>query len=161
MTQSICYVKGTIRKDVVAITPKDCRVTEARVLETLYGGGWVPTQLRAVAVVEVPSAATELERLTNLYGAEAIEKAYGHPASARQVIAELLTMSPAKVKASGLLVENDATPVVVLDEDGDAPAPRKPAASKAAPKPAGTKPRKGGSAAASVDSGGDSAQAAQ
>lgn len=157
MTQSICYVKGNVRKDAVEITQKECRVTEARVLETLYGGGWVPSQLRAVPVAEMPHATEELERLTNLYGHEAIEKAYGHPASARQVIAELLGMTPAQVKASGLLVENDATPVVVLGEDGDAPAPRKPAASK----PAGTKPRKGGSAAASVDSGGESAQAAQ
>lgn len=132
------YVKGNVRKDAVAILPKDCRVTEARVLETLYGGGWVPTHLRAVEVDELPSAAAELERLTGLYGAKAVEDAYGNATQARKSITEILAMSPAQVKASGLLLENDATPVEVE----------------------GGKAKKGGKAAASADSGGESAQAA-
>ena len=140
------YVKGTIRKDAVAIIPKDCRATEARVLEHLYGGGWVPASLRAVEVGELPHPAEELARLEALYGAETVEKAYGHAATARQAIAEILAMTPAKVKASGLLVENDAVPLVI---EGEAPT---------ATKASG---RKGGKAAASVDSGGESAQAAE
>lgn len=113
---TLIYVKGTVRKDAVAILTKDCLVTEVRLLETLYGGGWTPQSLRAVEVVDAPTAVDEAERLGNLYGAEAFEKAYGHPASARQALTEILAMdSPAKVKASGLLVENDAVPLEVVE----------------------------------------------
>lgn len=146
---SITYVKGTIRKDAVAIIPKECRVTEARVLESIYGAGWVPAQLRAVEVGELPTAVAELERIVGVYGHEAVEKAYGHEFNARQAIGEILAMSPAKVKASGLLVENDAVPVEVLDD-------AVPASGKAAGKAA----KQGAKAAASADSGGESAQAA-
>lgn len=113
----IVYVKGSIRKDAVEITHKECRVTEARVLETLYGQGWVPAQLRAVEVDEVPSASAELDRLVALYGIEAVEKAYGNAAAARQVVAELLAMdTPQQVKRSGILVENDAVPLVLVSD---------------------------------------------
>lgn len=129
----IVYVNGSIRKDAVEITQKECRVTEARVLETLYGLGWIPNQLRAIDVAELPSPAQELERLVGLYGDEAIEKAYGNAASARQAVAELLAMdTPAQVKRSGILIENEAVPLVLV-----------------ADKPAG---KKGGSAAASDES---------
>lgn len=137
----IVYVKGSIRKDAVEITHKEVRVTEARVLETLYGLGWVPSQLRAVEVGELPTAAAEVERLGRLYGPEVVESAYGHAAAARQAVAELLAMdTPAQVKRSGILVENEAVPLVLV---GD--------------KPTG---KKGGKAAAS-DSSPDESQAAE
>lgn len=150
MAQAI-YVKGTVRKDAVAILPKDCRVTEARVLETLYKEAYVPAEIRAGTVAEELTAQGELERLQAVYGHEAVENAYGKDGQARRAVAEVLALdTPAKVKASGLLMENDAVPLVVVDGDGNAPAA----------KPSGRK-GKGGDAAASADSGGDSAQAAQ
>lgn len=142
MAQAI-YVKGTIRKDAVAIIPKDVRVTEARVLETLYKDAWKPLQVRAVEVAEAPTAQGEAERLVALYGEEAFENAYGKPVQARQALTEILALtSPAKVKASGLLLESDAKPIEVLGEDAKGKG-------------------KGGKAAASADSGGESAQAAE
>lgn len=112
----LIYVNGSVRKDAVAIITKDCRVTEARVLETIYGGSWMPQTLRSVDVDEMPSPTDEAARMESLYGKEIVEKAYGHPASARQAIAEILALdTPQKVKASGLLVENDAVPLEVVD----------------------------------------------
>ena len=144
MAQAI-YVKGTIRKDAVAIIPKDVRVTEARVLETLYKDAWKPLQVRAVEVAEAPTAQGEAERLVALYGEEAFENAYGKPVQARQALTEILALtSPAKVKASGLLLESDAKPIEVLGEAVSAKGKGK-----------------GGKAAASADSGGESAQAAE
>lgn len=141
------YVKGAIRKDAVAIIPKDVRVTEARVLETLYKDAWKPRQVRMVEVAEAPTAQGEAERLVALYGEEAFENAYGKPVQARQALTEILALdSAAKVKASGLLLENDAHPIEVVGED--------------APGKAGGK-RKGNAVAASADSGGESAQAAE
>lgn len=137
----IVYVKGSIRKDAVEITHKECRITEARLLESLYAEGWIPYQLKAVEVDELPSPAQELDRLVNLYGDEAVAKAYGTAASARQAVAELLDMdTPAQVKRSGILVENDAVPLVLVPVAGT--------------------PKKGGSAAAS-DGSGDLSQAAK
>ena len=113
----LVYVKGTVRKDAVAILTKDCRVTEARVLETLYKDAWVPQELRLVEVEGETTPQSEAERLITLYGPEAFEDAYGKPGQARQALAEVLALdTPAKVKASGLLLENEGTPVTVAPD---------------------------------------------
>jgi hypothetical protein len=91
------YVKGTVRKDAVEITPKEVAITEAMILEQIYGEAWVPTSVRTVEVDNVPSPAQELERLNRAYDHEAVAKAFGAgDATARQAITAVMKLDSAQ-----------------------------------------------------------------